>query len=246
MKIISNLLILIFLCSSYTSIGQQIQTDRPNETEAPTVVAVHHLQLENGFSFEKKDGEKTYEVPQIVLRYGVFKNAELRVESAYKITDQQNDNLYGINPVIVGLKYHLMNHKKGIPDLAILGRISIPWMADKVYQEPKYIPEVRLLAQHELSKSFHLGYNAGIHWLAATSHPEYIYTLSADYSVSTKVKLVVEAYGFAQPHHHADNSADVAILFLVNDNLQLDMIAGSSLIHSSSDKFAEIGFSFRI
>jgi hypothetical protein len=138
-----------------------------------------------------------------------------------------------------------MNHKKGIPDLAILGRISIPWMADKVYQEPKYSPEVRFLAEYELSKSFHLGYNAGIHWLPVTSHPEYIYTLSADHAVSSKVKLVVEAYGFAQPRHHADNSADIAILFLVNDNLQLDMIAGSSLIHSS-DKFAEIGFSFKI
>ncbi|TDW46653.1 outer membrane putative beta-barrel porin/alpha-amylase [Flavobacterium sp. 270] len=246
MKIIKKLLALIVVGASYNATGQQIQTDRPNETEGPNAVPFHQLQFENGFSFEKKDGEKTFEVPQTVLRYGLLKNTELRVESSLKITDQQNDNLFGIEPVIVGIKYHILDHKKVIPDLAVLGRVRIPWMADNAYQEPNYSPEVRLLAQHELSKSSHLGYNAGVQWLAATSQPEYIYTLSADYAFSQKIKFVVETYGFAQAHHHADNSADIALLYLVNGDMQLDVIAGNSIMNGSSDKFAEIGLSFKI
>lgn len=226
--------------------AQQIQTDRPNETESPNVVNQHHLQAESGFSFEKEDEEKTFNVPELILRYGIFKNAELRVESAFKTTQEENKDQCGIEPVAIGFKYHLLDHKDAVPDLGIIGRVTIPWLADNAYQQQKYSPEIRLLAQHELSKSAHLGYNLGVHWLPDALESEYIYTLSADYSLSKKIKFVAETYGFAQSHHHAQNSADIAVLYLVNDDFQLDFITGAGIMHSYSQKFIEIGLSFRI
>ena len=226
--------------------AQQIQTDRPNETESPNVVNQHHLQAESGFSFEKEDEEKTFNVPELILRYGIFKNAELRVESAFKTTQEENKDQCGIEPVAIGFKYHLLDNKDAVPDLGIIGRVTIPWLADNAYQQQKYSPEIRLLAQHELSKSAHLGYNLGVHWLSDALESEYIYTLSADYSLSKKIKFVAETYGFAQSHHHAQNSADIALLYLVNDDFQLDFITGSGIMHSYSQKFIEIGLSFRI
>ncbi|MDW8852203.1 transporter [Flavobacterium sp. MMLR14_040] len=246
MKTIQKIITVSLFCISYITSAQQIQTDRPNETESPNAISKHHVQVESGFSFEKENDEKTFEIPEIVLRYGVLKNLEFRFESALKITDEESKNDFGIEPVRVGFKYHILDHKNAIPDLALLGRVSIPWMADNVYQEPKYSPELRVLSQHELSKSSHLGYNVGVHWLPDTAKPEYVYMLSADYSITKKIKLVVETYGFTEPHHHAKNTADAALLFLVTNNLQLDIIAGTGIMHDYSNKFAEIGLSFRI
>lgn len=247
MKTLHQFLIIGFCSVSTIVLGQQIQTDRPTETESPNAVSKHSLQVESGFSFEKEEGQTTFDAPEVVLRYGLFKNAELRLESIFKIKQEENTkDQYGIEPVAVGVKYHLLDHKNAIPDIAILGRVTIPWLADNSYKEEKYSPEIRMLVQHELSKSAHLSYNLGMHWLPEALQPEYIYTLSADYSITKKVKLVGEAYGLAQPHHHAQNTADIAVLFVVNNNLQLDFITGSGIMHSFSDKFIEIGLSFRI
>lgn len=248
MKIIRKIIVAALFCVSSVTSAQQMQTDRPNETEGPTAIAKHHLQVESGFAFKQDEGENTFEVPEIILRYGLVKNLEFRVESDFKIEKKENDqHYYGIEPVIVGFKYHILDHKKAaIPDVALLGRVSIPWLADNAYKEPKYSPELRILAQHELSKSDHLGYNLGVHWLPENAKTQYMYSVSADHSLSKKFKLVVETYGFAEPHHHAQNTADAALLFVVNNNLQLDIIAGTGIMHDYSDKFAEIGLSFRI
>jgi hypothetical protein len=246
MKLIHGLITAGFFFLSLVASAQQIQTDRPNETESPNTVTPHHLQIESGFSFEKEDEEKTFKVPELVLRYGIFKNAELRVESAFKIEQEENIEQCGIEPVAVGFKYHLLDHKNAVPDLGIIGRVTIPWLADNSYQQQKYSPEIRLLAQHEVSKSAHLGYNLGVHWQPDALQPEYIYTLSADYSISKKIKFVAESYGFVQSHHHAENSVDIAVLYLINDNMQLDFITGSGIMHSYTEKFIEVGLSFRI
>ncbi|KFF02958.1 transporter [Flavobacterium reichenbachii] len=240
---ISVFFLLTFHCVS----GQQIQTDRPNETESPSAVKSKHFQIESGISYEKDNTEKKIQVPEMVLRFGIVKNLEVRAENALKITNEDQNTLTGIQPVVLGLKYHFLDHKGLIvPDLAILGRISIPWMADPVYKEQKYSPEIRMLAQNELSSKTHLGYNGGIRWLPDTSQPEYIYTLSADHSLTKKIKLVIEAYGTSLSNHHAQNSADASLLFLLTNNIQADITAGSGIMHSNSEKFAAAGFSIRI
>lgn len=39
----------------------------------------------------------------------------------------------------------------------------------------------------------------------------------------------------------AKNKADAALLFVVNNNLQLDSITGTGIMHPYLDRFAEIG-----
>lgn len=249
MKILKKLIVTGLFCFCCAVSAQQIQTDRPNETESPNTISPKHLQVESGFSFEQQDGGKTFEIPEIILRYGLFKNAEFRIENAFKINKEKEEEEFsrGIKPVTFGFKYHFIDHKGiAIPDVSVLGRVSIKWMADHAYQEEKYSPEIRVLAQHELSKVTHLGSNFGVHWLPEALQPEYIYTLSGDHAITKKIKLVAEVYGFTQSHHHAQNTADVAVLYVLNNAVQLDFIAGSGIMHSPAQKFVELGLSFRI
>ena len=226
--------------------AQEIQTDRPDETELPTTIEMSHVQIESGFSFEREGEAKNYGVPELVVRYGVFKNFEFRIEDDLRIADENGKSDFGIDPVVLGIKYHILDHKGLAPDIGLLGRVSIPWLADAAFKENYYSPEIRLLLQHELSKTCHLSYNAGVHWTAENAKEEYIYTCSADHSITKKLKLFVETYGFALPKHHAENTADAGLLFLVSKNFQLDVVMGSGIMHHFSDKFAEIGFSYRI
>lgn len=246
MKLIHHIIVVILLSLPYVVLAQQIQTDRPTETESTTTVPAFHLQMENGFSYEKEGNKKSYELPEAALRYGLFKNAEIRVETAFKISNEDSENFYGIKPVTFGFKYHLVDHKGSIPDVALLGRVSIPWMADKSFEVQNYSPEIRALVQHELSQKTHLSYNLGIEWLAENSHPEYIYTLSADQAVSKKFKIFIETYGLVVTHQHAENNADAGLLYLLSKNVQLDLMAGTSLMHAHEKKFVEIGLSFKI
>lgn len=125
MKLLRKFITVSLFCISYITSAQQIQTDRPNETEDPNAFAKHHLQIESGCIFEQEDNKKIFEVPQIVLRCGLVKNLEFRVESALKTEHEQKDDHYGIEPTVVGLKYHITDHKAAIPDTALLGRPSI-------------------------------------------------------------------------------------------------------------------------
>ena len=120
MKTVQKIITVSLFCVSYITLAQQIQTDRPNETEGPNAIAKHHLQVESGFSFEKDNDEKTFEIPEIVLRYGLLKNLEFRIESALKITNEESNNDFGIEPVTVGFKYHILDHKYAIPDLSLI------------------------------------------------------------------------------------------------------------------------------
>ena len=246
LKLIQQIIATGLFCFSSSVSAQQIQTDRPNETESPNTIFTHHLQVESGFSFEKPEGEKTYEIPEILLRYGIFKNAEFRIESAFAIDHHNEEDSRGIKPVTFGVKYHLIDHKGLVPDISLLGRVSIPWMADHSLQEQKYSPEIRLLAQYSVSKSAHLGYNLGAHWLSDTAKPEYIYTISGDYALTKKIKLAAELYGVTESHHHTQNTADVAVLYVLSKKVQLDFITGSGIMHANSEKFAELGLSFKI
>jgi Putative MetA-pathway of phenol degradation len=83
-------------------------------------------------------------------------------------------------------------------------------------------------------------------WLPETAKPNYIYTISGDYAVTKKIKLVAEIYGFTELHHHTQNTADVALLYVLSKNVQLDFITGSGIMHTNSEKFAELGLSFKI
>ncbi|CAM3381370.1 transporter [Flavobacterium chungbukense] len=159
--------------------SQQIQTDRPNETEGPSAVSKQMLQVESGFSFEEKDSEKRMEFPKLHF----VKNAELRLERAPQTTNEPDNPTYGFKPLSFGFKYHLADHDNTVPDAALIGRISIPWLADNLYQEPKCGPEVRLLFENELSKSSHIGYIPGIRWTAESVRPEYLHTLCRSFAL---------------------------------------------------------------
>jgi hypothetical protein len=71
------------LATAPIALAQQIQeivTDRPDVTEASTVVPVDSLQIENGLTHTIDHGTGTLDFSESLIRYGLSDRTELRIE----------------------------------------------------------------------------------------------------------------------------------------------------------------------
>ncbi len=79
---------LMVLFSSFNcAIAQEdkIETDRPDETESPNIVAKKWLQFEGGFTSQKNDeSNREYLLPTLLTKYGLSKRIELRLITEVK------------------------------------------------------------------------------------------------------------------------------------------------------------------
>ena len=55
-----------------------IATDRPQITSSSVVVPCGSLQFENGFQETGNRGQRTYDLPETAVRFGIAKKTELR------------------------------------------------------------------------------------------------------------------------------------------------------------------------
>lgn len=77
-KILTSLLITSLFANSQKL--DPIQTDRPDQTETAAIVPKGMFQVENGFSFQRKDANNSsFSLPSTLWKYGVNDNFELRL-----------------------------------------------------------------------------------------------------------------------------------------------------------------------
>ncbi|MFM9824503.1 transporter [Flavobacterium sp.] len=249
-KINKTILLFFFLfLIQYGSFAQElpsIQTDRPDQTECPFIVPIHYFQLENGFTYEKKNTESSQIVtPTILTRFGINDHFELRLITEYSIEDDFSNNISGINPILIGLKTRLFEEKGLIPLTSFIGHIVIPKAGSKNFQTLYYAPEFRFTMQHTLSKKQSLSYNFGAEWNGETAEPTFIYTLTSGYSLTGKIGCYIEFYGFVPQIEKPDHRLDAGFTYLFNPNHQFDISGGFGLSKISPEYYLALGYSFR-
>ena len=223
-----------------------IQTDRPDQTECPFIVPKKYFQLENGFSYEKTNGEsKQIVAPTILTRFGINDHFELRLITEYSIEDDFSNNISGINPILIGFKTRLFEEKGILPITSFIGHIGIPKAGSKNFQTLYYAPEFRFTMQHTISEKQSLSYNLGAEWNGETAEPTFIYTLTSGYSLSEKVGYYIELYGFVPQIEKPDHRFDAGLTYLSNPNHQFDVSGGFGLSKISQKYYVALGYSFR-
>jgi len=255
MKILSRLLLLLLLCLSPKIFSQEtpsetiepIATDRPDQTETPSIVPKGMFQMENGFSYEKIDENESEIVsPTILFKYGVNENFELRLITEYVINTSGDEKVSGVNPVLVGFKAKLLEEKGIIPKTSFIAHMLIPELASKDFKADYYAAEFRFTMQHTLSDKVSLSYNLGAEWDGFTPDATFIYTLTTGLSVTEKLGAYIELYGFAPQNDKADHRFDGGITYLISNNVMIDASGGFGITENAPEYFASLGFSFRI
>jgi hypothetical protein len=67
------------IAACFAQANQEIVTDRPDITEASTVIPVGSVQSENGVTWTKDRGVSTWDLPETLFRIGLTSRTELRL-----------------------------------------------------------------------------------------------------------------------------------------------------------------------
>ena len=223
-----------------------IETDRPDQTETPSIVPKGMFQMETGIYYEQTDHQtETFLLPTALLKYGISKRFEVRLITEYQRL-QQTQTVTGLSPILVGFKANLSEEKGIMPKTSLIAHILLPDAASKEFQEKYYSPEFRFSMQHTVSEKISIGYNLGGEWDGTTGMPTYIYTFTTGFGVSEKINTFIEVFGFAPQSETANHSFDGGLTYLISNDMMIDISGGVGLTENAPDYFISAGFSFRI
>jgi hypothetical protein len=144
-----------------------ISTDRPQITEASTVVPCGSLQFENGFAVTGNGGRHGLDLPETWIRWGVPAKGEIRfaIPDYFTHDDTARGFVSGASDVVLGYKQQL-GPTHGF-DVSIIPSLSFP-SGSRAISSGGYDPFVQIPWSRSLSKNWTV---AGMFALAAPTQP---------------------------------------------------------------------------
>jgi Putative MetA-pathway of phenol degradation len=239
----------LLLCSHSAFSQDEINTDRPDQTETPSIVPAGRFQMETGLKHTRTDKRsKEFSLPETLLKLGLNERVELRLITPLAY-NKYNDTIdSGLGPITVGFKANLLTGKGLLPETSFIAHLILPKAASKDLQAKLLAPELLLLFENKLSDNTDLGYNIGVKWDGRCPQTIYTYTLSPNFTLTNKLKAFVESFGCLPEHQHPEHWVDGDFMFLLTKNIQLDIATGYELTaHQHFHEYYEtMGISFRI
>ena len=246
------LLILIAAGAKAQESIPELITDRPDQTESAEVVPLNALQIETGFVVFNDKANRvqhtSYAYNSTLLRYGILPNFELRLGLEYlgNKTDISSNSISGFGPLYTGFKVKISDEQKGMPAIAILGALTLPFTANEEYKPSEPAANMRLSISHTLSDRISMGYNLGAEWDGETPTPGYFYSIALGIGISDKVGLFAESFGLLGANDKEEHLLDAGVTYLLLPNLQVDISGGIGLSENAADSFVGAGLSFRL
>ena len=246
------LIILLLSALQASAQGNNIVTDRPDQTESSAVVGRHIFQVETGCVFSTREFEyfsgvgniRTRDYATTLLRYGITDGIEIRLASAYTTNTypaHSEPGQAGLQPITFGANMALIRERGILPEVAVLGHLTFPWTGSNTFAPDHTVPEFRFSFSHTLDKRFSLGYNLGMFWLGNGTQGRFLYTLVLGASVADPVNVFAEFYGQSP----GERFVDAGITILLTPDLQLDGSYGTNLQMPAEMHFFNTGVSFR-
>ncbi|GET46209.1 transporter [Capnocytophaga felis] len=221
------LLFLLLLTSTlYSQQIDNINTDRPDQSEGVYTLPKNKFQLEDGFTFSNENISNN-----LMLRYGIFNGTEVRLSSDFEKSKSENieaDNL------VLSFKQRILEEKDYLPAITLVGYLT--------YKNPikGWQTDVYLAFENNISDEFVLCYNVG----TSNFFRELNVTTQFGYSITKDVYTFLEyfaIFGNQLPLHNFDTG----LLYSITSDFQVDMAFGRSIFNENSNWFVSIGFAYR-
>jgi hypothetical protein len=227
----------------------KIETDRPNQTESPSIVPKGWLQVELGIQRELYAGSvPLYTLPTVLLKYGVSKKFELRLITEYTTSYHQHfTDTFGLSPIKVGFKYNLLTEKGFLPQTAVIVHSGFNRLASKYFKGYTFFaPQFRFTMQHTLTDKIDLGYNLGAEWESTNEKPDWIYTLAPGMELGENWYAYLELFGCIRKDEMPEHNMDAGISYHLTKDMRADVSGGIGLTKNALDHYIAVGFSFRL
>jgi hypothetical protein len=228
-----------------------LSTNRPSISQGADVVPKNTFQVEIGISYNKDTPDnkelKSHVYPDVLLRFGILKRIELQLSGSIQdsiiSSSQGRRKVQGIGPVGIGVVGHILDEKEIIPSVAIISTFKLP-VGDENYR-PKHVqPLILLAASKGISSNASILMNWGYSW--AEGDPTNHFVLCLSQGVSDVLSIYLEAARDKPEDQKAAYIADAGLLWLLKNNLQIDLAAGRQLNDLATDFFITTGLSFRL
>ena len=169
MRFDRTILLSLVLSGSFVSAQElgDLATDRPGFTSPSTTLEIGTLQTEQGLTFQaaRQNGMKSLSVnvPQILMRFGLFKSLELRFSNnGYSWQDQHfassSHGIAGGGDYGIGAKFRILDQTKTRPEVAVQGMYSIP-LSGSPFSSGGHDPSFTLAAYKDLPGKFGMAVN---------------------------------------------------------------------------------------
>lgn len=225
----------------------EITTDRPDVTEASTVVPVGSLQIENGLTWTSDHGRRTLDLSESLVRLGVSRDTEFRVGVPDYLDGISGPHLAsGFGDVSVGLKRQLGPLAETF-DLAVIVALSVP-TGRRGITSGGFDPFIKVPWSKELTSAWSVGGMQSVFWNTETGRRNLVWepTLYLERQLTKPLDVFAEYTGDYPQRGEAQQIAHFGIAYKVTPLSQVDLHFGFGLSHAAPNRFVGAGYSFRI
>lgn len=177
--------------------AQTYSPDRPGIGNGSFITPQNVFGVEAGIRFSTNDFFNQVDVGQVLLRYGIGKNLELRglLNSYTNISfDASFGSIDGFNDMAIGAKYNFISGDDK-PSVSALAELSLPVGSDE-FSSDEVVPAFAVLADHTLndiwSISSNLRYSFGVGYL----DDSWLFTLTPGFTIPNN-ESIAGYFGYA-------------------------------------------------
>lgn len=249
---------LIFLIINTSNVFAQdkdpLVTDRPDATESAVTVGDGTLQIETGFVFEQFESssrnytETNFHIATTLFRYGIGKDFELRLHGKMqsRIIESFDESkvYYGLNNVSVGMKYQFYESSNAGTNGAVLATVILP-VGNFEFSSSSIEPALLVALSQDLSEHFSISTNFGGLYLNDDNEFLYLYSVALGIGITEKIGGFVELFGGIRNSTSPEHTLDGGFTYLVNNDIQFDLSAGTRIFFDDTSLFINSGVSIR-
>jgi len=251
-------LFIVFCNLSIIAQAPELITDRPDMTESASAVRAGHLQIEMGGLYEYHKDKllefENYQYADVLLRYGILKNTELRIGSSHmqettemKFADEfqepWTETNRGFAPLQMGFKTVLGQEQDNRPQLAVIYSLTLNNLASSDFRSDGFDFEVLLAADKTLSDKLSIGINAGGRYNKQKSQTEGLFSAATGYDINNKLGVFAEYFQTILKDEESEKLVATGVTWLATPAFQLD-VSGGYHLHGEQGYYIGLGFSY--
>jgi hypothetical protein len=236
----------------------EITTDRPDYTESTDIVPRGLMQLESGLqtSSHRLDTGRALAVgaPFALMRLGLSERVELRFGSDGYLRESRPaasgvDWHSGAADAAVGAKFKLLEERRWLPALSVIGAVSLP-VGSAYFSSAGRDPFVKLCFSKSLPRGLDMGVNANFRWNTGEEAEanERGLSLTFGHKLGRSLRGFWEVYQVTpiaadEPDHVVGSTG---ISRLIGRNVQVDVAVGHTLAARTPSWTLGVGLSVRM
>ena len=205
----------------------EVQLDRPDQSEGTSVLSPRRLQIEWGVGTSSG-----YHNMGLMLRYGLVPDLELRLEALllrpYRGAVQVSD-------LTLSSKLALFSGDGWIPAMTLVGYLNYA-----PQEEARRVTgDLTLALEQELVSGLSLTCNIG----SAEGMRRLSLTAELGYNFTDRLSSFVEYYGVFGP---AEQGCDLGLSYVVTKDFLIDLSCGRTFFASGAVNYASLGATYRL